>query len=554
MAGGLIGIGVTALLVMGVLNPLLKRFPALDKLRASYLLFFIAAAALSANKIYNHLVVLPGWTDYLADNSAATSFGVVLGPVLTLILYVKLRPGKGHAKDRRTHRPLTLTFSGTKGKTTVTFHGIELLEDPGTKDRYGAGPTFEEDYPTAASFFREAVQKGLPRKRWTCPQCGETLPAGGFASKSFKQELSFKGMKPFTLEVEGPIAHCPQCGAHLVPDIGEVEEAETKACEKGRLVWDGETEKVPSTAPKTLPSPDGELDREGMRKIRMSLRSPLVIGLILLAIGTHSMPVIFGVLALVFLLLMGMSLFLPLASYDDHQIVRTLLFRRARAFSWADLVSVKSAKNLTGGRLFNPSTRLQFAKGTEPIPLSQFATRRYLSVLEDIVHILDRKGMGPKVDALTRLYVQGGSMKGGAAGFLIAGLVALALFSVGALGLGQGWTYSQWPLVPAKVIAADVKGSRYSRYKTYTWTLLLEYPAGYQGQRTQASFEGLYIDNWQPGQSVDIRYGPGQPAKVVLAAFEPFSSFRWGSALVGLGFLLIYEMMAYRRFFAVSKA
>jgi hypothetical protein len=60
-----------------------------------------------------------------------------------------------------------------------------------------------------------AAQKGLLRKRYCCPQCGQELGGGG--SVEAKRVLELNGLEAFGVQVELPKFRCPACGRESVP-------------------------------------------------------------------------------------------------------------------------------------------------------------------------------------------------------------------------------------------------------------------------------------------------------------------------------------------------
>jgi ribosomal protein S27AE len=61
-----------------------------------------------------------------------------------------------------------------------------------------------------------AAQKGVLRKRYCCPDCGQEL-AGNGGSVEAKRVLELDGLEAFGVQVELPKLRCPACGRESVP-------------------------------------------------------------------------------------------------------------------------------------------------------------------------------------------------------------------------------------------------------------------------------------------------------------------------------------------------
>jgi predicted RNA-binding Zn-ribbon protein involved in translation (DUF1610 family) len=62
-----------------------------------------------------------------------------------------------------------------------------------------------------------AAQKGLLRKRYCCPQCGQELAGNGDARVEARRVLELKGLEAFGVQVELPKYRCASCGRESVP-------------------------------------------------------------------------------------------------------------------------------------------------------------------------------------------------------------------------------------------------------------------------------------------------------------------------------------------------
>ena len=72
-----------------------------------------------------------------------------------------------------------------------------------------------------------AAQKGLLKKRYCCPKCGQALEgAGGVEAK---RVLQLDGLEAFGVQVELPKLRCPACGQETVPPEKAVADGLMKA-------------------------------------------------------------------------------------------------------------------------------------------------------------------------------------------------------------------------------------------------------------------------------------------------------------------------------------
>jgi transcription elongation factor Elf1 len=61
-----------------------------------------------------------------------------------------------------------------------------------------------------------AKEKGLLKKRYCCPGCGQELASGGDARVEAKRVLEMQGLEPFGVQVALPKYRCPSCGRESV--------------------------------------------------------------------------------------------------------------------------------------------------------------------------------------------------------------------------------------------------------------------------------------------------------------------------------------------------
>ncbi len=63
----------------------------------------------------------------------------------------------------------------------------------------------------------QASQKGLLRKRYCCPECGQELEQGANGRVEARRVLELKGCEAFGVLVELPKFRCPACAKESVP-------------------------------------------------------------------------------------------------------------------------------------------------------------------------------------------------------------------------------------------------------------------------------------------------------------------------------------------------
>jgi DNA-directed RNA polymerase subunit RPC12/RpoP len=61
-----------------------------------------------------------------------------------------------------------------------------------------------------------AAQKGLLKKRYCCPGCGQELGAGDHGRVAAKRVLEMKGLNAFGVQVDLPKYRCAACGRESV--------------------------------------------------------------------------------------------------------------------------------------------------------------------------------------------------------------------------------------------------------------------------------------------------------------------------------------------------
>lgn len=62
-----------------------------------------------------------------------------------------------------------------------------------------------------------AKEKGLLRKRYCCPKCGQELGAAGAGSVQAERRLELPGLTAFGVQVELPKLRCASCSVESIP-------------------------------------------------------------------------------------------------------------------------------------------------------------------------------------------------------------------------------------------------------------------------------------------------------------------------------------------------
>lgn len=73
-----------------------------------------------------------------------------------------------------------------------------------------------------------ATQKGLLKKQYCCPKCGQALEGAG-AKVAAKRVLQLNGLEAFAVQVELPKLRCPSCGQEATPPEKAVADGLMKA-------------------------------------------------------------------------------------------------------------------------------------------------------------------------------------------------------------------------------------------------------------------------------------------------------------------------------------
>jgi hypothetical protein len=278
----------------------------------------------------------------------------------------------------------------------------------------------------------------------------------------------------------------------------------------------------------------------------------LMISLAMVCFALKSIPLIDWILIVCAGLLL-LRRFGPKTSYDSRAIYQKIGFGKPRIHSWDDVRSVKSMRAMVKNGLFSPLTRVDFKSGGM-IQLSQAMTRNYLGVLANWVHILDAKGFGNRVDSETRLFIKGNALKGRRFPFILAYFFIFVFIGSSFVAFMTTWNDLHWTPAQALVQEAYRTVSRSVRSRTYYWHLTLKYTIADGSQETaKTTFDGLYLDDWRPGQEVQVLYNPSQPDKIVMGYSAVWTTFLAALGLLGLGIFVFFEAEEDKPYFYFSK-
>lgn len=541
LMGGVAGYYLLKYAIDPITKPLTNRFPFLKKIveKLLFLRILLLFAGLITVPVLLRAYFIssrPGLRPYLMDTEITLTFGCLLSPIFLLLASSSFPNKKGfHKSSVRGHETHVVHFSGSYRQTTVSFEGLEVVENPKTGERYGAGPDFEREYRTASDFLEEPQKSGLGKKKLACAQCGEPMDPASALAQTITKKLSFKGMKPFTLKVETPILKCESCGKLHVLDAVELEKAEISACEKGNLCWD--------PAPEEMKGPVAESRSAGPTTEAKTVYVSYGLALLFASL-TFICNDMSGVMVFIFWLFLAVTLFAtflcfhPFSRYDHRGFYIKKLFGPYRFYPWENLREMRSQYSQRKRGIFMPATTLVFAdKGL--VVLNQMANRGYLGTLRDLVQILDQKKLGERVDSTSRILLKEKPLKGRVLPFALVYFLSFAFIAGSPFAFQTAWTHSQWRSAQALVVDSYRTVDHSSRTTSYYWHLTLEYPLIDGTKATsKITVEGLYLDDWHPGKEAEVLYDPANPEVAVLSSGAVLSPFLLGVGLLGLGFYL----------------
>lgn len=177
---------------------------------------------------------------FVRDNTIAVIIALLVTVFLVIVFKRILELQKVFVATKQRQKELrasgqgkqAVTFTGTKGMTTVTYSDLEIVQDPQTGEKFGAGENFEKDYLEQMRNPPSPVG-GLGGSK-TCELCKKKLPPEPHPDV-LEKTYQFTGMKPFTIKIEAPMYVCEGCGAKNLADIDEWIESDGIAQENAKL-------------------------------------------------------------------------------------------------------------------------------------------------------------------------------------------------------------------------------------------------------------------------------------------------------------------------------
>jgi len=124
-------------------------------------------------------------------------------------------------------------MAGEEQGVRLSIEGMPAMQCPEGHKRFVA-PDFAvkmmqallSDEPLAP--LDAAAQKGLLKKKYCCPKCGQALEAAD-GSVAAKRVLQLTGLEAFGVQVELPKLRCASCGQETVPPEKAVADGLMKA-------------------------------------------------------------------------------------------------------------------------------------------------------------------------------------------------------------------------------------------------------------------------------------------------------------------------------------
>lgn len=136
-------------------------------------------------------------------------------------------------KGEMTIRPLD-SFEGEEHGVRLRIRGMPVMQCDGGHKRLVA-PEFAvrmmETLLADDSFapVDEAAQKGLFRKRYCCPSCGQALDEASGDHFVTESELEIGGLNAFSVKVDLPKYRCAACGHESVEPVEHLRKASVEA-------------------------------------------------------------------------------------------------------------------------------------------------------------------------------------------------------------------------------------------------------------------------------------------------------------------------------------
>jgi len=129
------------------------------------------------------------------------------------------KPQKPCSKCKGDMKPVTLPpFQGAEGEVKLTVIGMPAVACAQDHKRF-VYPEFAAllmDFTVDTDRYdlaEPAVKRGLLRKHYHCPACGEELSSAPIAGRRGEFDVNLHDAEPFKLAVEVPVYKCASCGA-----------------------------------------------------------------------------------------------------------------------------------------------------------------------------------------------------------------------------------------------------------------------------------------------------------------------------------------------------
>jgi len=114
------------------------------------------------------------------------------------------------------------TLAGEEQGVRVRIEGMPGMQCPQGHKRFVA-PDFAVKMMSALLADKKLValeaarEKGLLRKRYCCPKCGQDLAGPGTERVQAERQLELQGLDAFGVQIELPKLRCASCGVESIP-------------------------------------------------------------------------------------------------------------------------------------------------------------------------------------------------------------------------------------------------------------------------------------------------------------------------------------------------
>ena len=118
--------------------------------------------------------------------------------------------------------PLGITqlppIRGAEGGVVVTLAGFPCRACPNGHERWLSSVLLHDQLLAQlyAKILPVAQARGVFRKTWHCPRCGERVAAVAAGMGKAEGRIELPDLPPFLITVEAPLVDCPACGVALL--------------------------------------------------------------------------------------------------------------------------------------------------------------------------------------------------------------------------------------------------------------------------------------------------------------------------------------------------